>query len=408
MRIGLWKDKVVLEEDSRGFIYSAPDTCVTYLGVGVSPSQRRDLIDFQFAMTQSSLQDILSKCRYQSYSTIGRILLLKSLIASRLVYKFLYLPSPSPKVLNSIHQNYSDFAWGGGRHRMSQKNVQQPVLKGGLNMLNVFFQNRSLKYKWLHVLLQDHVIKPFWIQYLEGVLLIRVKDFLRCNIHYSRVPCLFRDYDSVPLFWKLLFKDWFIQQYVSRPSFVKSPNDDRGLYFNSALSFHLDFERYWWLNSLGAFTIMEVQEIWCFLSSQDKCYLLSYFLQSYQSTVCHIIEKKPDLDDRLFVLLANPRSSVKLTYSFLIQASYEAPQNVICKWERDLGESVQDMWTVLCLKAGLIFETNLRAFHIQFLHRAYLLNNTRAKFSNVDPMCTFCGSELETYIHVFLGLPTYS
>ena len=76
-------------------------------------------------------------------------------------------------------------------------------------MLNVEFQNKSLKHKWINMLLQEHVTKPFWILYLEGALLISIKDFLWCNIHFSRVPCLFRNYDSVPLFWKIIFKDWF-------------------------------------------------------------------------------------------------------------------------------------------------------------------------------------------------------
>ena len=182
---------MVTVEDSRGFTYSEPDACVTYLGVGVSPSQHRELIDSQFFMTKAILKDIFSKCHYQTYSTIGRILLLKSLVASRLVYKFLYLPSPSPEVLQSINRIYSDFVWGGGRHRMNQIHAQQPLDKGGLNMLNVEFQNKSLKYKWINVLLQEPDTKSFWILYLEGALLISIKDFLWCNIPYCRVPCLF-------------------------------------------------------------------------------------------------------------------------------------------------------------------------------------------------------------------------
>ena len=150
---------------------------------------------------------------------------------------------------------------------------------------------------------------------------------------------------------------------------------------------------------------MEVQEIWRFLSPQDQCYLLSYFPYNYQTTVRNIIAKDLDIEDPLFKMLAAPNTRVKTTYSFFIAETYVFPQTVILKWERDLGESVQDLWPALCLKAGLIFETNLRAFHIQFLHRAYSLNKIRAKFTTVDPTCTFCGSEIETYLHLFWECP---
>lgn len=56
---------------------------------------------------------------------------------------------------------------------------------------------------------------------------------------------------------------------------------------------------------------------------------------------------------------------------------------------------------MLCKKPLLIFDTKLKAFFIQFMHRGYLLNHHVAKFNEISPLCSFCSTESETYLHLF-------
>ena len=125
LRIGLWKDSSEQLNSDHNFVWAEPGIPVQYLGVGVSPSFTPAMIDAQFDMDHVRITQILQKCRYQSYSTIGRVLLLKMLIASRLVYKFLYLPSPSPaliKWLTTCTLNTYGAMAGIGWHKLQYNN----------------------------------------------------------------------------------------------------------------------------------------------------------------------------------------------------------------------------------------------------------------------------------------------
>ena len=48
-----------------------------------------------------------------------------------------------------------------------------------------------------------------------------------------------------------------------------------------------------------------------------------------------------------------------------------------------------------------MFNNRLRAFHIQFLHRAFHLNKVHAKYQNCSQLCIFCNNSDETYFHLF-------
>ena len=271
------------------------------------------------------------------------------------------------------------------------------------------FQHASLKWKWLGTLLQESAQKSFWCNYLTGALKIDIQDFLRCNILYTRVHCFFTDYESVPIFWKLLFKDWFAKCYISSKPFWESVDTDRGVLFNMALGhFRADFTCYAWLKRRGAFTITEVQAIWEFLSEEERTYLLNYFPCTSRQWITNLLQTTGLFADKLFCVLSSPTVTVKSIYSHLIQSIYKPPSNVWSKWETDLELKVDEFWDNLCCASGLIYETNLQAFHIQFLHRAYCLNPIVAKYTNISPNCAFCDNAKETYIHLFWECPHVS
>ena len=190
-------------------------------------------------------------------------------------------------------------------------------------MLNESFQHMSLKWKCLTIILQEIDTEPFWIHYLEGALWLDLKDFLRYNFRSNCVHHLFKIYQSVLLFWKILFKEWFEKPYVTRFSFWNSPVANRCLLFNSALrSFQVDLVHYNWLKDRGAFTLMEVQAIWEFLSKEEQHFLLQYFPNATQSNIQNLLEGHVTLVDKLFGVQSTPRVTVKGIYSFLIQESY--------------------------------------------------------------------------------------
>ena len=175
--------------------------------------------------------------------------------------------------------NY-DFVWDDNCHCLSKQVMQQPLSQTGLNMLNVKFQSCSLQRKWFLKLLNPPNPAPFWTMYVKKLLIIDVHDFLQCNITYQSMHRLFTNYEALPLFSKRLFQEWFKNGYVNSWDFLQESQQDRGFLFNSAYHFHWEFdlEKYLWLKDGEFFIWSEVQVIWKFLSKEDRCFLLDYFL----------------------------------------------------------------------------------------------------------------------------------
>ena len=124
-------------------------------------------------------RDVLSATqglRYQHLSIIGKILTLKTLVNSKLVYKLLHYPTPDNKILSAINKLYYDYVWEGS-HRIASKFMEQPVEKVGCNMLNIFNHEKALKFQWLSKTLQNVEDKAFWEIHLRESLLIPLEDF---------------------------------------------------------------------------------------------------------------------------------------------------------------------------------------------------------------------------------------
>ena len=77
------------------------------------------------------------------------------------------------------------------------------------------------------------------------------------------------------------------------------------------------------------------------------------------------------------------------------------PKAKISQWERDLNIIIDEEWWVICKRTLAFREANLRAFHIQFLHKAFHMNVIRSKYTDCSDQCTFCNQEKETYMHLF-------
>ena len=180
MRIGCWKNSRRKIDVSTDFLWATPGEKVRYLGIFLSAfSPHGNSIEFNpdVCMDASDIVSIVKGLRYQRLSIIGKILILKSLIASKLVYKFLHYPTPNARTMQWLNKLYFDFIWE-GRHRISAHEMIQPLEKGGFNMLDVFIQQQSLQFNWLAKTLSNVNEKALWEHCLRDYLLIPLQDAL--------------------------------------------------------------------------------------------------------------------------------------------------------------------------------------------------------------------------------------
>ena len=121
------------------FVWLKPKETFTYLGLEyfIDHDGRLQTSD-NFCRMHYQIDNAVKHLRYQQRSLLGRILVLKTMIASRFVYQFSLLPTPLLKQLKKLYKIFYDFIWANKRPKMRRSNMELDITRGGFNMLNVF------------------------------------------------------------------------------------------------------------------------------------------------------------------------------------------------------------------------------------------------------------------------------
>ena len=96
----------------------------------------------------------------RSNTPIGRVVVLKSLILSKLIYLWILLPNPPDDFVKDIQKRCFDFVWDGKRDKIKRSNAIHAIRDGGINIPDIKAYIRSLKIKWLSKLTEDS--PPKW------------------------------------------------------------------------------------------------------------------------------------------------------------------------------------------------------------------------------------------------------
>ena len=161
------------------------ENSVHYLGVNVKRYMRQENIDIQFRVTMEFIESCVSSLRYAKWSVTGRVLLIKSLVFSKYVYKFLHYSRPSEKCLQRMSSLMTDFVWDSGRHKMHKQLMIKPTREGGFNMLDVPVQQFCLRFRWISNTLHNVQDRSFWEHYLESNLWISTEGFFEMQLLYD-------------------------------------------------------------------------------------------------------------------------------------------------------------------------------------------------------------------------------
>ena len=101
------------------------------------------------------IRSCLNCWEYRRLAHLGKIVVLKSLIASHLVY----MPSPLPsnqQVLDEINNIFYKFLWDGKGNKIKRSIMISDYENGGLRMLDLNSFNKALKLSWMRKYLNDN------------------------------------------------------------------------------------------------------------------------------------------------------------------------------------------------------------------------------------------------------------
>ena len=91
----------------------------------------------------------------RTLTPLGKIVVIKALVASRLTYLLTNLPDPSNNLLNQIEAEFFQFLWNGKPSKIKKSVVFQSYEQGGLKMLNIHSVLTTLKLSWIQRLMND-------------------------------------------------------------------------------------------------------------------------------------------------------------------------------------------------------------------------------------------------------------
>ena len=165
----------------------------SYLRLGIGNMRLQE----NFLVEPNLVNRLLDTRVHRRTGLSGRILQMKQLVASTFVYRFQLLPSPTVAFTRTIDSQLHNYVWEQGRHRMRKELLWQPTSQGGLGMINVFIQNKALKFAWfqhpllniLTAILKNYIHVCKWLVCYPTVTgLVQAINKAR-NIHFNKCKC---------------------------------------------------------------------------------------------------------------------------------------------------------------------------------------------------------------------------
>ena len=380
------------------------------LGVWFSTNPE-EALEANYTDKLTKVSNCLSCWELRRLSLLGKVTVLKSLIASQLVYILTALPT-NQQVLDEINLLFFNFLWSGKGDKIKRNTIISDYSEGGLRMIDLFSFNKALKSTW-------------------------VKKYLDSENHGK---------------WKYLF-DWQLQQYGCSAVFRGNLNkQDLSKFIKTTDAFTTEILQIWseisfegnvsstdhllssplWHNSLIRIDNRPVfYKSWCskgiqnvsdlfkdpntFLSSYELKerfnvkvnFLVLYGLQSSLKSLreSNIDSHSTSASQNFLERFLKAKKANRIVYEKLITTKQKCPTLSQEKWLADCDleshESI-DWKSVYLSPFKCTKTTKLIIFQYKLLHRRLSTNSFLKKIGiRQSDLCTFCKTEEESLIHLF-------
>ena len=384
--------------DGMEYFPSSVDGIFKYLGIEWRRRVTRHTMVPNFETEFAQIKTIAHERNDPLHTLLGRILNVKSLMVSKLTYKFKSIPAPLTAWLHQVQKFLIHYVWSFRLHGIHQEHLYLPVKEGGLHLVDLLTYEKSLKIAWLDIAL--HSENTFWVTHLRSCIKIPLRELLTANIAWKDVKyvCI----QPLSDMWKCVLKYWCDYHFVADEGNIAL----MPLAYNSAFKMHNVFSQEFVnsTNVAGIHTVLDLIDQFPVLTPLIKRQFPANRLMNRMPKRWLEQAETGDYGEvaPLETLLLK-RFNVRTVYNELRSAATPPPPVCLAKWQRDLEMTdLSEHWSSICSHVSHIVKVSMKSFYIKFVNRVYYMNTRVAHFNASQmPKCSFCGREDETYMHAF-------
>ena len=335
----------------------------------------------------------------RSTTPVGKVVILKSLILSKLIYLWIMLPNPPDDLIEELQKKCFDFVWDGKKDKIKRTTAVYHTKMGGISMPDLKIYIQALKLTWIRklfnkepgkwkvilkkkipeienfkkygaTLLERKNINPFWNNVFKAYDNLNMKYILKTS----------EELLAEPLFLNKKFpigkKTFFFPEWTTANIFTVGALVKRDGTFKSLNEFSTEYN----------ITPKPLEYFGCISSIKEFAKKHSIDIKS----------NKVQTEPKATTLLTGALKGAKPIYNALLGENKKS--NVCEKWEHILGKNI--IWSRVFLRVNNIKEIKLKWFQLRICYRI-LVTNSILTYMNITESnkCNFCLREKDTILH---------
>ena len=341
----------------------------------------------------------------RSTTPLGKVVVLKSLVLSKLIYLGIMLPNPPDDLIETLQKKCFEFVWGGKRDKIKRSTTIYHTKLGGMNIPDIKVYIQALKLTWIKRIFNENSGK--WKFLLQ-------KRFPEITTLQKYGADLLERKHINP-FWNDVFKAY---KNVNRKYVPKTPEEllAEPLFFNG--NFKIGKKPF----VFPEWVASNVTTVGALVNRDGKLKSLDEFIREYKfnpkpldyfgciSTIKEhanksSIEMKSNKDcgeQKIITLLTGALKGAKPIYNAILGEKEKS--NGCKKWEVILEKDID--WEKVFIKVNKIKEVKMKWFQLRICHRVLVTNSMLTHMKIVESnKCNFCQIEKDTILHYLWECP---
>ena len=335
----------------------------------------------------------------RSTTPIGKVVVLKSLVLSKLIYLWIMLPNPPEDLIDELQKKCFDFVWQGKKDKIKRSTSVYHTKMGGMNIPDIKAYIDSLKLTWFRRLFKESSGKWKFILMKKAPEIMNLKKYGTDLLEKK----------NVNPFWNDVFKAY------SKLSSIYIPKTSEELLAEPLfLNKHFKIAKKTFL--FPEWLTYEIATVGALVNRDGSFKSIDEFTREYNfnpkyldyygciSTIKEYAKKqsieiktnKAFCESKVNIVLTGALRGAKPIYNAILG---EKDQSNVCKkWEEILDKDID--WNKIFIAVNRIEESKLKWFQLRICYRILVTNSILTHMNIVDSnKCNFCQSERDTILH---------